>query len=156
MEWFSPLIVNDSYHSEIDQSVKPQQQEKDPIVGWTLDEIVAVVEPKSFFGWLGTNETRELLSSKEAGTYLFRFSGSTPGSYTLSISLGNGVGHWRISCEKLGKGQLQLKLENKTFKEFSEIVQLYQILPLKSTVDSSLDVTLKQSCDREKDLIAKN
>jgi len=147
LEWFSPLRINDAYHSEFQQ-----QQNEQPAIGWTLDEIVSIVNPKSFFGWLGTNETRELLSAKGAGSYLFRFSGSTPGSYTLSVSLGNGVGHWRISCEKVSRNQILLKLENKTFKSFAEIVQLYEVLPLKSTVDSNLDVTLKESCDRGKDL----
>jgi hypothetical protein len=159
MEWFSPLTVNDSYHSDISErapadetTTQPSNEQRTLLTAnaWTLDEIVSIVDDPAFFGWLGTNETRELLSSKEPGAYIFRFSGSTPGSYTLTLSLGN---HWRISCEKLGKGQLLMKLENKSFQNFAEIVQIYQVLPLKSTVDSKLDVTLKTSCDRSKDIL---
>jgi len=148
LKWFSPLIASESYHTS---GITDELAE----IGYTLDEIAATVKPAWFFGWLDTIQARQLLLSKPPGSYLLRFSQTSPGTYTLSVGLENGqIGNWRITVEKLQKTVTQFRLEGNTLSSFHELLEKFSILPLKSATDKSTpEVRLKHALDRHVDKV---
>lgn len=94
------------------------------------------------------------MKNKPPGSFLFRFSLTTLGQYVISVSREVGVGHWRITQQKITRESFALKIEDRVYRSFHEIVETHEYLPLecKSQIDKSKDVYLKFPCDREKDM----
>jgi hypothetical protein len=102
---------------------------------------------------LDTIKARQLLLNKPTGSYLLRFSQSSPGTYTLSVIMDNGqIGNWRITVEKLHKTLTQFRLEGNTFGSFHEMLDKFTMLPLKSATDKSTpEVRLTGALNRNVD-----
>eukprot|EP00027_Filamoeba_sp_ATCC50430_P000285 CAMPEP_0168556248 /NCGR_PEP_ID=MMETSP0413-20121227/8776_1 /TAXON_ID=136452 /ORGANISM="Filamoeba nolandi, Strain NC-AS-23-1" /LENGTH=632 /DNA_ID=CAMNT_0008587171 /DNA_START=113 /DNA_END=2008 /DNA_ORIENTATION=+ len=75
MKWFSPVS-------------------SDPDAGWTIDQMIDICTPHWFHGFMSSQDAQNLLKGQPDGTYLIRFSTSAPGSYALSVSYNETVGHW--------------------------------------------------------------
>jgi len=118
-----------------------------------MDEIAAIVKPNWFFGFLDTMKARQLLINKQPGSFLLRFSQNNVGAYTLSVLLENGtIGNWRCTVEKLHKTVIQYRLEGHIFGSFHEMIEKFQIIPLKSATDKSTpEARLKTPLDRHVD-----
>lgn len=101
-------------------------------------------------------KARQLLINKPPGSYLLRFSQNSPGTYTLSVALENGqIGNWRITVEKLHKTVTQYRFEGHSFGSFHEMLEKFNILPLKSATDKSTpEVRLKHALDRNVDHVS--
>lgn len=85
---------------------------------------------------------------------MFRFSLTTLGQYAISVSRESGVGHWRITQQKLSRDTFSFKIEEKSYRSFYEIVETHEYIPLegKSQPDKGKEVFLKHPCDRDKDM----
>jgi len=60
--------------------------------GYLCSTIIEIASPEWFHRWLGAKEAQDKLTGKPTGTFLLRF--STPGSYSLSVTYSDTVGHW--------------------------------------------------------------
>ncbi|PRP73508.1 hypothetical protein PROFUN_02517 [Planoprotostelium fungivorum] len=106
-QWFSPLATeNDS---------------QAPPGSYTVSEIVLIVRPLWFHGFISADETTRVLKE---GQFLVRFS-SHPGHYTVSAAAKGSVWHMRVSSTKEGKRQIFL-LENAEFSSLNEAVERYR------------------------------
>jgi len=150
MKWFTPLVVFDNYHVKQDQQVLPVNM----AFGYSIEEVVDIVKPKWFYGFLSTNDAKRILTNKGNGSFLFRFSSSSPGYYTLSVCYSGGIGHWRINSEKKSNCTI-FKIDEVKYRSLYDIVDTHSIKPLWSNVVSDLQtelILLKQPTDRDKDL----
>lgn len=77
LKWFSPIIRHDDYQTSSDNNT---------MLGFHFSLIYDIVSPRFFWGFIGTNETQDLLKHCPPGTFLIRFSATTPGFYTLSVT----------------------------------------------------------------------
>ena len=105
-----------------------------------------------FFGFLAMDQVTRLFIGKTEGAFVIRFSGSTPGTYTLSVMGAGGatIHHWRIGVENGN-----FVLNEKSFSNFEELVKYYKINPLTVTTNNQDDsqrktILLTDPCDRFK------
>lgn len=103
-----------------------------------------------FFGFLGSDEAKNLLLQKNPGSYLVRFSGDV-GKFTLSVSYETKVAHWRITRDTKATGYHVFAMNEKEFKSISEIINSYKEEPLISPDSSDPPVFLITHCDRIND-----
>jgi len=123
LQWFSPLY--------------PQGEKPENIVAsmYDFDDVVNIVSPLWFFGFIEPIEANNILDNTPSGTFLFRFS-SQPGHYTLSVSNDGQVGHWRLRADK-GPTWQQFCIENRYYESFQNIIDVHMIEPLKVKLSNS-------------------
>eukprot|EP01119_Soliformovum_irregulare_P016442 TRINITY_DN4752_c0_g1_i3.p1 TRINITY_DN4752_c0_g1~~TRINITY_DN4752_c0_g1_i3.p1 ORF type:complete len:746 (+),score=197.18 TRINITY_DN4752_c0_g1_i3:36-2273(+) len=123
VKWFTPL-----YHSEaaIDPNINS---------AFTLRDIIGVVQPLWFCGFLNPVETNKILLKEPTGTFLFRFS-TVFRCYTLSVSNHGQVGHWRIRMEK-GPDWIAFYIDEKRYHSLHHIIETHLIEQLKINTDRS-------------------
>jgi len=139
LEWFTPLVQSSSSYQTGD--------ERD-LLGYDIEQILDIVGPPWFFGFMSANEAKEVLSRKPYGSYLFRFS-SNAGFYALSVNYGQ-VGHWRISSEK-HVGYPLFKVDGRTYKSLYHIIEVHTVggEPLIVKGGDTSSCYLKDYVDRE-------
>jgi len=147
MKWFSPLItpVNLNYQGQGEEQPPPEDI---PPNAYTFDEIVDSLSPHWFYGHLGTNETAQILHNLKPGSFLFRFSSSTPKTYTLSVVTETGIAHWRITTDKKTGFPPIFKIGNVSYKSLAEIIRTHGVHQLENT-----GVLLLFPCDRTKNTL---
>src|SRR5690349_5391933 len=85
-----------------------------------------------FFGFLSASETTEILRYMQPGSFLFRFSGTSPKNYTLSVTTDAGIAHWRITCFKITGAAPAFKIGNTVYKSLPDIIRTHNIQPLEN------------------------
>jgi len=110
--WFSPLKPINSYETEQDD-------------GYDISIILSICTAPYFHAFLGSSEAQQSLKNKTPGTFLIRFSTTNPGSYALSVSYGQSVGHWRISCERKTNCQPVFKVDVREYVSLDELVRIH-------------------------------
>eukprot|EP01119_Soliformovum_irregulare_P013794 TRINITY_DN3709_c0_g3_i1.p1 TRINITY_DN3709_c0_g3~~TRINITY_DN3709_c0_g3_i1.p1 ORF type:complete len:379 (+),score=154.67 TRINITY_DN3709_c0_g3_i1:972-2108(+) len=108
-----------------------------------LENIDAVVSQPYFHGNISKENADTLLRRCNEGSYLVRFSSSSPGIFTLSFLLNKKVSHMRIQHEVGGNFRLQLKsgpLEGSTLKKL-----LSKYGPLRRPVQGSEFQIMKEA-----------
>jgi hypothetical protein len=114
-----------------------------------MEEILDIVGPPWFFGFMSAAEAKDMLQNQPFGSYLFRFS-SNPGCYALSIQYGQ-VGHWRITTEKVGTSYPTFQIDGRTYKSMYEIIDVHQVAAEPLTIRASNNIKhcfLKQPMDK--------
>ena len=64
--------------------------------GYDVDTILEICTPNWFHGFLSSADAQKGLKGKADGTFLFRFSTTNPGCYSLSAAYSGTVGHCKI------------------------------------------------------------
>jgi len=113
LEWFFPLT----------QSSNSYQTDEGAVTGYDIDQIVDIVGPPWFFGFMTAPEAKEALNNKPYGSYLFRFSNNAAGSYALSVNYGQ-IGHWRIVAEK-STGYPIFRVDGRAYKSLYHIIETH-------------------------------
>jgi len=148
MKWFSPLIIVNFYNEQPAPLFVPTN-------GYDLSEVIDIVSTSWFHGFVSTQDAYKILINKLIGTYLCRFSTSTPGTYTLSVKHEVGVGHYKIQCKKVGLSAILFWIvSGQSFPSLHELTRFYTLTPLPTTSsappenNSPMRRLLTQSCDR--------
>jgi len=116
----------------------------DPETTWSLEEMLDILAPRYFFGFLTNDEVKLLMKVPHTsiGTFLFRFSSET-NFFALSALLSNSeTGHWRITKTK-ALGKMTLVMQGIGFDSFQAIVDYFSLHPL-----TKGGAVLTSPCDR--------
>ena len=135
-QWFKPLYPCGTQRKQVAEQ------------GYTLSEIADLLSPRWFHGFMETQQSVDLLWGKPAGSFLFRFS-SVARHYSLSVSSGTQVGHWRIQAVPTPSG-VDFLLDDRCYASLQEIVSSHKNLPLQllNSPDPSKGVCLLHPIDR--------
>jgi len=116
LSWFSPLTLPSDLYETTDES-------NDTANGYDIKMIREICSPLWFHGFLGSQDAHRMLKGTQSGTFLMRFSTTNPGSYALSASYSNNVGHWRIICEKKDGQPSTFRIDNRTYRSLANIIE---------------------------------
>eukprot|EP01104_Vermistella_antarctica_P014036 TRINITY_DN4345_c0_g1_i1.p1 TRINITY_DN4345_c0_g1~~TRINITY_DN4345_c0_g1_i1.p1 ORF type:complete len:583 (+),score=95.87 TRINITY_DN4345_c0_g1_i1:118-1866(+) len=97
-----------------------------------LDKITGLLREPWFHGDVGTHEAESRLASQPVGTFLVRFSSTSPGCYTISKVAPNSINHQRI-LHSMGHS---FYVNSKRFDSLQQLVQ-----------QSALDLGLTNPCN---------
>jgi hypothetical protein len=138
LEWFTPL-----YPSGVPPDLNASKQEI-----YYFTDILNIMSPSWFFGFMNPIETNKLLINEPTGTFLFRFS-SQPGCYTLSVSNRGQVGHWRIKSEK-GRDWQYFWIDDRVYNSLQHIIEIHLVEPLHVSIKRTpqMEIRLERPFER--------
>ncbi|PRP88041.1 hypothetical protein PROFUN_04469 [Planoprotostelium fungivorum] len=118
IQWFTPFV-----------------REDEKTDGYTIEDILQVVDCPYFFGHMDAAAAMNVLKDcGRANTFLLRFS-STPKTYSLSaIDIYGVCYHWRFTGEKL-EGRMSFDLDGRTYESLIDLVDCHKKEPLLKTVE---------------------
>jgi len=130
LKWFTPLYSNGAL-------VDPTSAD----AAFFFKDILGVVSPTWFFGFMNPVDTNKILLKEPSGTFLFRFS-SIPGCYTLSVSNQGQVGHWRIKSEK-GPDWIAFWIDDRKYDSLTHIIETHLLEQLRVNSERSTQLPLR-------------
>eukprot|EP01118_Nematostelium_gracile_P016457 TRINITY_DN681_c0_g1_i2.p1 TRINITY_DN681_c0_g1~~TRINITY_DN681_c0_g1_i2.p1 ORF type:complete len:144 (+),score=32.84 TRINITY_DN681_c0_g1_i2:63-494(+) len=99
--------------------------------GYTTSQIVDIVGPRWFHGWISAEETKLGMANANQGAFLFRFSQNPP-NYSLSVMHMGQVTHWRIACSKETDDSNPIfQIDDREYASIKDIVHKHMNEPLK-------------------------
>ncbi|PRP78918.1 hypothetical protein PROFUN_13294 [Planoprotostelium fungivorum] len=151
IQWFSPLVPSYAEEPEVvvlDESAQTGDT-RSSVPFYTLKDVLNMVKYKWFWGFLDPSETQKILLKHPTGTFLFRFS-SQPKCYTLSVSNGGQVGHWRIRSQKTVDTQ-HFWIDERQYTSLSDIMQVHmsEVLKVNTAKSTQQPVRLTVSAERQ-------
>eukprot|EP01117_Protostelium_nocturnum_P014904 TRINITY_DN5723_c0_g1_i1.p1 TRINITY_DN5723_c0_g1~~TRINITY_DN5723_c0_g1_i1.p1 ORF type:complete len:1217 (-),score=517.40 TRINITY_DN5723_c0_g1_i1:54-3704(-) len=141
--WFSPLVPSYAYEPNVIvlDANSPEDLNSNSIPFFTMKDILSIAHQSWFFGFLDPSDTQKILLKHPTGTFLFRFS-SQPRCYTLSVSNGGQVGHWRIRSQKTSDSQ-NFWIDDRQYSSLNEIMQVHMVEPLKVNTAKSTQLPVR-------------
>eukprot|EP01117_Protostelium_nocturnum_P016187 TRINITY_DN6358_c0_g1_i2.p1 TRINITY_DN6358_c0_g1~~TRINITY_DN6358_c0_g1_i2.p1 ORF type:complete len:818 (-),score=193.84 TRINITY_DN6358_c0_g1_i2:139-2592(-) len=97
---------------------------------WELEFIRIICCRPWFHGFLESTAAQKELKDKPVGTFLIRFSLTTPGMYALSVVRKSGIYHGRIECSKQPGKAPEFRLDGKEYSSIDEMVEKHKVVPL--------------------------
>eukprot|EP01126_Amoeba_proteus_P047264 TRINITY_DN5385_c0_g1_i12.p2 TRINITY_DN5385_c0_g1~~TRINITY_DN5385_c0_g1_i12.p2 ORF type:complete len:170 (+),score=46.09 TRINITY_DN5385_c0_g1_i12:715-1224(+) len=116
LEWFGPLTIPED---------------------GLLVRLESQLAKRSFHGPIESTDAQALLRDQEEGSYLIRFSGSVPGTYTISIKDGGKVVHFRLLHKPGGKYYMGTQDDGEDTLE-ALLVKMASYIPFRKPVGGSL------------------
>jgi hypothetical protein len=139
--WFSPILSEEDNYLPRLPTARPRVTISiaPPPLSYRISEVARLLSAKYFFGFLSAENARELLQTKELGSYLLRFS-STPGCLALSANNTTGVFHCRLYTQPSVAG-MSITVDGVTYPDIDEVLHS--------------SGTMIIPCDRKIDLVSK-